>query len=72
MTSDNLAYSARFNWAFLDAIGYEEGALRQQTCGWYGELGFWGHYYADRTDKPHTVQGDVLNAGIDLALGYGG
>ncbi|MDJ0973517.1 MAG: porin [Planctomycetota bacterium] len=71
-SSDNLAFSARLNWAFLGAIGYEEGALRQQTCGWVGELGIWGHYYADRRDKPHQSLGDVLNAGVDLALGYGG
>ncbi|MDJ0973518.1 MAG: porin [Planctomycetota bacterium] len=71
-TSDNLAISGRLNWAFLGAIGYEEGALRQQTCGWVGELGLWAHYYADRRDKPHQSLGDVLNAGIDLALGYGG
>ncbi|MDJ0973516.1 MAG: porin [Planctomycetota bacterium] len=71
-TSDNLAFSARLNWAFAQPIGYEEGALRQQTCGWYGEVGLWAHYYADRSDKPHQSLGDVLNAGIDLALGYGG
>jgi hypothetical protein len=71
-TDDNLAYSARINWAFLNPIGYEEGALRQMTCEWYGELGAWVHYYADRIDKPHTVVADWLNFGVDLALGYGG
>jgi hypothetical protein len=71
-TDDNLAYSARINWAFLDPIGYEEGALRQMTCEWYGEVGAWVHYYADRVDKPHTVVADWLNFGVDLALGYGG
>jgi hypothetical protein len=71
-TDDNLAYSARINWAFLNPIGYEEGALRQMTCEWYGEVGAWVHYYADRVDKPHTVVADWLNFGVDLALGYGG
>ena len=71
-TSDGLAISGRLNWAFLDAIGYEEGALRQQSCGWYGELGAWAYIYSDRTDKPHTIQRDSTRYGIDLALGYGG
>ena len=71
-TSDNLAYGFRLNWAFLAPIGYEEGALRQQTCQWYGEAGVWAHYYADRSDKPHVSWGDILNWGIDVALGYGG
>ena len=71
-TSDGLAISGRLNWAFLDAIGYEEGALRQQSCGWYGELGAWAYIYSDRTDKPHTIQRDATRYGIDLALGYGG
>ena len=78
LTSDNLAYSARLNWAFLRGIGYTESALRQESCSWYGELGFWGHYYADRLDGgnsglfPHTALYDRLMAGVDLALGYGG
>jgi hypothetical protein len=71
-TDDNLAYSARLNWAFLGPVGYEEGALRQTTCAWYGEAGVWAFYFADRSDKTHHVQGDVLAAGLDLALGYGG
>jgi hypothetical protein len=71
-SDDNLAYSARLNWAFLKPIGYEEGALRQMTCEWYGEVGAWAHYYADRVDKPHTVVADWLSFGVDLALGYGG
>jgi hypothetical protein len=71
-SDDNLAYSARLNWAFLNPIGYEEGALRQMTCEWYGEAGAWVHYYADRVDKPHTVIADWLNFGVDVALGYGG
>jgi len=78
LTSDNLAYSGRLNWAFLNGIGYTEGALKQNTCQWYGELGAWGHYYADRYDgghsglRPHTAIYDRLAAGLDLALGYGG
>ena len=71
-TSDNLAFSARVNWAFLKPIGYQEGALNADTCGWYGELGAWGFYYADRTDNPHTTHADSLRWGLDLALGYGG
>jgi len=78
LTSDNLAYSARLNWAFLRSIGYTEGAVRQQSCVWYGEVGAWAHYYADRIDGglsglfPHTALYDRLAAGVDLALGYGG
>ena len=71
-TSDNLAYGGRLNWAFLAPIGYEEGALRQATCQWYGELGVWGFAYADRFDKPHTAVGDTTAYGIDLAMGWGG
>jgi hypothetical protein len=71
-TSDNLAYSARVNWTFLQGIGYTEGATRQNTCVWYGEIGIWGYYYADRDDRPHTQVGDRTLAGVDLALGYGG
>jgi hypothetical protein len=71
-TDDNLAYSARINWAFLNPIGYEEGALRQSTCVWYGEVGAWIFYHADRIDKPHTTMGDILHFGADVALGYGG
>ena len=78
LTSDDLAYSARLNWAFLEPIGYMEGAIRQVSCRWYGEVGVWGHYYADRVDGghsglfPHTALYDRLAVGLDLALGYGG
>ena len=78
ITSDNLAYSGRLNWAFLNGIGYTEGALKQATCKWYGEIGLWGHYYADRIDGgssglfPHTAIYDRTAAGLDLAVGYGG
>ena len=52
-TDDNIAASGRLNWSFLAPIYYEEGALRQKTCTWYGEVGAWAYYYADRLDKPH-------------------
>lgn len=71
-TDDGLAYSARLNWAFLKPTYYEEGALRQTTCEWYGEIGAWAHYLADRTDGLHQNFGDNLNWGVDLALGSGG
>jgi hypothetical protein len=71
-TSDNLAYSGRLNYAFLKPIGYQEGALRQTTCDWYGEIGVWGYYYTDRVDRPHTQVTDATRYGVDLALGYGG
>ena len=70
-TSDNLAFSGRLNWAFLQPIGYQEGALNQSTCEWYGEVGAWAFYYADRVDMPHTAIFDALAIGGDLALGYG-
>jgi len=71
-TSDGVAFSGRLNWAFLKPIGYSEGSLRQTTCDWYGEVGAWGYYYADRTDRPHTQVTDAIRAGVDLAIGYGG
>ena len=71
-TSDGLAFSGRLNWAFAKPIGYQEGALAQETCGLYGEIGAWGFYYADRFDKPHTVVADCTRYGVDLALGWGG
>jgi len=71
-TDDSLAVSGRVNWAFLAPTYYEEGALRQSTCNWYGEVGAWAHMSADRTDGPHTVWGDNLVWGVDLAMGYGG
>jgi hypothetical protein len=72
-TDDNVSISGRVNWAFLKPIGYEEGALRQNTCDWYGELGVWAYYHADRLDKAHFAdQPDYLFWGVDLALGYGG
>ena len=35
-------------------------------------MGAWAYYYADRSDKPHTQEGDYLRYGADLALGSGG
>ncbi|MBW2236330.1 MAG: hypothetical protein JRG85_13150 [Deltaproteobacteria bacterium] len=71
-TSDNLAYSGRLTWAFANPIGWQEGALRQHTCLWYGELGAWGYYYADRVDRAHATVTDAVRYGADLALGYSG
>ena len=75
LTSDNLAYSARLNWAFLKGIGYTEGALKQGTCQWYGELGVWGHYYADRYDGGHSglrpAHGGLRPSGGRLRPGAG-
>ena len=78
LTSDNLAYGGRLNWTFGEHIGYQEGALNHGMCKFYGELGAWGNYYADRVDGggsglwPHTALYDRLMTGLDLALGYGG
>ena len=84
LTSDNLAYSGRLNWAFLKGIGYTEGALKQGTCQWYGELGVWGHYYADRldggTERPRLAHrglrpsggGSRPGAGLRRLLVHGG
>jgi len=71
-SSDNLAISGRVNWAFMAPTYYEEGALRQSTCNWYGEVGAWAHMLADRSDGPHTQYADNLVWGVDLAMGYGG
>ena len=72
LTSDNFMFSGRINWAFLEPIGYSEGATRFDSCTWYGEIGVWASYYADRFDKPHVTVGDRFIGGIDLAVGYGG
>ncbi|MFM8385221.1 MAG: hypothetical protein ACKOCB_00170, partial [Planctomycetia bacterium] len=71
-TDDNLAYSARLNWAFLKPTFYEEGALRQSTCEWYGEAGAWAHAHDNRVDGPHAEVYDLVMWGVDIALGYGG
>lgn len=72
LTSDNLMYSGRLNWAFLEPIGYTEGATRFNSCVWYGEAGIFGSYYRDNVDFPHTKLGNRLMVGGDVALGYGG
>ncbi len=72
LTNDNFMYSGRLNWAFLEPIGYTEGATRFKSCTWYGEAGVWGSYYAQRVDHPHTKIGNRLMFGGDVALGYGG
>ena len=41
-TDDPLAYSARINWDITGHMGYEEGALRQTTCGWVASVGALG------------------------------
>jgi hypothetical protein len=75
-TDDNLSYSGRLNWAFLKPTGYEESALRQNTCEWYGEAGVWAYYHSDRRDyavaAPPAEEFDYLYLGLDLQLGYGG
>ena len=72
LTSDNFMFSGRINWAFAEPIGYTEGATRFESCTWYGEVGIWASYYADRFDMPHVTVGDRLIGGLDLAVGYGG
>ena len=71
-TSDNFAYSARLNWAFAGKVGYQEGAVAQQTCRFYGEVGAWAWYYADRVDRAHVQMSNARRFGLDLALGYAG
>jgi hypothetical protein len=73
LTSDDFAYSARVNWDFMNHIGYEEGAVRQSSCEWYGSAGAWVHYYADHLlHRPFIKFADRLAWGVDLALGWGG
>lgn len=71
-SSDNLAFSARVNHAFWDPVGLTEGALRQNTCDRYGEIGAWVYLYADRADVPPTTITDAVRFGVDVALGYRG
>jgi hypothetical protein len=72
-TSDCFAYGARVNWDFLNHIGYEEGAVRQSTCEWYGSFGAWVSYYTDHSqERPLVKFANRLMWGADLALGYGG
>jgi len=72
-TDDPLAYSARFNWDVKGHMGYEEGALRQTTCGWVASVGAWGHYFVDHlVENPLVKKMDRLTWGLDAAVGYGG
>jgi hypothetical protein len=72
-TDDPLAYSARINWDIIGHAGYEEGALRQTTCGWVAALGAWGHYFVDhQVENPLIHRADRSTWGVDAALGYGG
>ena len=72
-TDDPLAYSARFNWDLKGHMGYEEGALRQTTCGWVASVGAWGHYFVDHlVENPLVKKMDRLTWGVDAAVGYGG
>ena len=73
MSNDNLAYSARVNWDVIGHMGYEECALNQHECEWRLSVGAWAWAYtAVEMDKPHTVAGELLDWGVDVAGGYGG
>lgn len=71
-TDDGLAYSGRLDWDFGPPKGYDEGAVRQRKGELVASLGAWAQYRAARSDKPHFAYGDVLVAGVDAAVGYGG
>ena len=72
-TDDNFAYSARVNWDIKGHIGYEEGALRSNECGWAASLGAWGHYFADAArHNPFSKFADRLTYGVDGAFQWGG
>jgi hypothetical protein len=72
-TDDPLAYSARINWDIVGHAGYEEGALRQTTCGWVASVGAWAHYYVDHLVENSLVKNaDRTTWGVDAAVGYGG
>ena len=72
-TSDNFAYSARFNWDIRGHIGYEEGALRSVECGWAASVGAWTHYYADAGQhNPFEKFADRFTYGADAAFQWGG
>ena len=72
-TDDPLAYSARVNWDIVGHAGYEEGALRQTTCGWVASVGGWAHYFVDHLLENALVKrADRLTWGFDAAVGYGG
>ena len=72
-TDDPLAYSARVNWDILGHMGYEEGALRQKSCGWSAAVGAWAHYFQDHLTENSLVQfAERFTWGVDAAVGYGG
>ncbi len=70
-TLEDPEFAGRLNWAIWNAIGYEEGALRQCVGRLYAELGVWG-----RVRSPGVVSQDDRTRsylyGFDVALGYGG
>ena len=72
-TSDNFAYSARFNWDIKGHLGYEEGALRSNECEWAASVGAWAHYYADAEQHmSFSKYADRLTWGVDGAFVWGG
>ena len=72
-TNDNLAYGARLNYDIKGHMGYEEGALRQSTCGWVASVGAWAYVYHDTlTDNPHQSLATRTLWGLDAAFGWGG
>ena len=72
-TSDNFAYSARFNWDIKGHLGYEEGALRSHDCAWAAAVGAWAHYYADAFQhNPFEKFADRMTWGVDGAFAWGG
>ena len=76
-TSDNLAYSARLNWAFLKPHRLQGGRdpsehLRLVRRGRRVGALLRGPPRRRHSGLPHTALYDRLAAGLDLALGYGG
>ena len=72
-TNDNLAYAARVNYDIKGHMGYEEGALRQSSCGWVASVGAWAFVYHDTLiDNPHTRLATRTLWGVDAAFGFGG
>ena len=72
-TDDPMAYSARINWDVMGHMGYEEGALRQNSCSWVAAIGAWGTYFLDHLrENALTSSTERTSYGADLAVGYGG
>jgi len=72
-TEDCFAYSARVNWDIKGHLGYEEGALRSNECGWAASVGAWTHYYTDHAEENALFKvGDRLSWGADAAATWGG